>query len=1036
MRILHSSRITQHPAWSARRDRIRFRNGMTLGLGWGGLILAIAATGAIWYRFEGRGIVDPWLRDLLLSGRNTRDALPTLYVEIGSQEVEGLAAQRDEALRTGILRREGADRVTAHVRFQDRVLPVVVWLPEGSTDRWQEQRWSFEMDVQGGEALLDMGSFSARPLDDGPFLNEWLYAQHLRDSGILATRCSLVNVSLNGDDWGLYVLRDLLTTEWLESQGRAPGTIVRLDERLLWERRAQLVGEEVQGQDLTIDPIAGTFELAAFAQVEEGSAFQGEDGSQGSEQAGEARGLLRAFQERQLRASQVFDPELLGRYLAHANLWGARYGLMWYNARFYYNPSTSLLEPIGHDALPLTPAYALFLDLAQYDDLAVMDAYAREVARISQPGYLESFRAVYANEFERYEAVLAPGAQGSEAPWDLLARRQALLRAALHPPQTVRAYEESRDSHSELMVRVGNLLRYPVVLRQLQIGDARVDVRPDWIVEPRRAQSDDPRVVHWEAADRVVLRRVQGDVPRYVTLRIPVDALGQLLPDAAPLDSWTMQIVTHLVGVEEEVTVDVRRDPPPGLSTVIGRMSVPSNSPSVQDVLAKHPFLVPGDRPGMLGVKAGTWHVQGDLILPAGFGLEATQPVTLTFDRQAMFLVRGPLLLHGPQEGGIHLVPRGDHWAGLIVYGAGPQAVSSLTHVEIRAATGVRREGWTTTGAATFYESPVVLLRCRLVDSMAQDAIHLVRTRFEIVNTEFGNVSGDALDVDQAQGRIERCAFHDVLGNGIDVSGSRVDVQDSRLIRIYDKAIAAGEGSVVTVQGVHVADAGVAVAGTDMSQVQVHDLHMSQVWLAGLAAYLRELAYGSSNVRATRLVSEGDVSILALAQPGNSIAVDGVEVGSSAFDVEALHWREPAPSGVRVLSYRFGSDIRLLGYELDASPVESGEPLRLVLYWQALAEIEREYTVFVHVLDASGQLVAQRDSMPRDNTLPTTHWLAGRVIDDPHFLALPQDLGAGKYRIAIGLYHWVTGERLSIQRLDGEMLPDGVLFVEPPIEVG
>jgi hypothetical protein len=1032
MRILRSSRNTQRQAEGARRSRIRFRNGMARGWWWAGLILAIAAAGAIWYRSEGRGIVDPWFRGLILSGRNTRNALPTLYIEIGSREAEGLAAQRDEALRTGILRREDVDRVEARIRFQDRALPAVVWLPEGPTDRWQEQRWSLDVDVQGGETLLDMGSFSARPLDDDLFLNEWLYAQDLRDAGILATRCSLVTIFLNGDDQGLYVLRDLLTTEWIESQGRAPGAIVRLDERLLWERRAQLVGGEVQGQDLMVDPIASTFELSAFAQVVEESAFPGEGSSPNSEQASAALGLLRAFQERQLQASQVYDPEVMGRYLAHANLWGARHGLMWYNARFYYNPSTFLLEPIGHEARPLTPVYAPFLDLAQYDDLAIMDAYAREAARILQPGYLESFRAAHAAAFERYEAVLAPGAQGSDAPWDLLAQRQALLYAALHPPQTVRAYEESRDPDSSLAIRVGNLLRYPVVLRQLQMGDVRVDVRPDWIVEPRRAQSDvarvqsdEPGLVHWEAADRVILRRVQGDVPRYVTLRIPVDALDRLLPDGATLDASTLQIVTSLVGVEEEVTVDVRREESLGLSPAIDPMSLPA-TPSVQDVLAKHPFLVRGDRPGMLGVKAGTWHVQGDLVLPVGFGLEVTQPVTLTFDRQAMLFARGPLLLHGPQEGGIHLVPRGDRWAGMIVYEAGAQAVSSLTHVEIRGATG----------GATFYKSPVVLVRCQVVDSMAQDAIHLVRARFEIADTELGNVSGDALDVDQAQGRIERCAFHDVLGNGIDANESQVDVQDSHLIRVYDKAIAAVEGSAVTVQGVRIMDAGVAVAGADMSRVQVHDLRMSQVWLAGLAAYRRELAYGPSNVRATQLAPEGDVSILALVQPGNGMAIDGVEVESSAFDVEALHWREPGLSGVRVLSYRFGRDIRLLGYELDASPLESGEPVRLVLYWQALAEIDREYTVFVHVLDASGELVAQWDSMPRDNTFPTTHWLPGRVIDDPHLLALPQDLDTGRYRIAVGLYHWVTGERLPLHRLDGEPLPDGVLLVEPPIEVG
>ncbi len=423
-------------------------------------------------------------------------------------------------------------------------------------------------------------------------------------------------------------------------------------------------------------------------------------------------------------------------------------------------------------------------------------------------------------------------------------------------------------------------------------------------------------------------------------------------------------------------------------------------------------------------------------MLPQGFGLEATQPVTLTFGRESMLFATGPLRLHGPDGGGIHLVPQEDRWAGLIVYRAGSQAVSSLTNVEIRAAGGADLEGGIVTASATFYESPVVLDRCRVVNSRAQSAIHVVRARFEVAHTEFGAVSGDALVAQRAQGRIERCAFHDVLGNGIDAINSRVDVQDSTFLRVYDRAISAGEGSIAVVQDVRVADTGVAIAGRDVSQVQVHDLYLGQVWLAGLAAYRHELAVGSAQIEVTHIVSEGNVSILALAQPGHAITVDGIDVGASGLDVQTLHWRGESASGVRVLSYRFGEHIRLLGYNLDASPVESGEPMRLTLYWQGLAEIDQEYTVFVHLLDAAGQLVAQWDAMPRDDALPTTYWLPGRVIDDPHLLALPQDIAPGKYQLAVGLYDWATGERLPIQRLDGEALPNSVLWIEPHIEIG
>jgi hypothetical protein len=51
-------------------------------------------------------------------------------------------------------------------------------------------------------------------------------------------------------------------------------------------------------------------------------------------------------------------------------------------------------------------------------------------------------------------------------------------------------------------------------------------------------------------------------------------------------------------------------------------------------------------------------------------------------------------------------------------------------------------------------------------------------------------------------------------------------------------------------------------------------------------------------------------------------------------------------------------------------------------------------------------------------------------------LVLPPDLAAGSYRLAVGLYFWQTGERLPIAQLDGTQVPNGMLFLDPYIEIG
>lgn len=964
-----------------------------------GLALAIVTAAGLWYGVEGRVIAGLWFRDLGSSGRAAEEDL-ALQLKIGRREYKQMAERRQAALQSGGVGDEGDKLAVGTLRFHKQRLAAVVRLYEGPIDRLQENRWSFYIEVQDDSALFDMRAFSAQPIDLDSFLSEWWFAHSMREAGLLSDRCALVRLSVNGDDWGLYLLREALAEEWLASQGRDGGVIVGLDERSFWERQAQLGEGWVAGQTLLVDPLSSPPEQPAFAPMDETQVVQLGESLDDDGGADAALERLRAFLGGRVDISQAFDTALLGRYVAHANLWGARYGLIGPRA-WYYDPSTGLLEPIAHDAQPLAPAYASWMDLAQYEDPAVMEAYAREVARISQPGYVAALRAAY-------EAELGQGIRGEDALWEVVAERQALLADALHPPETVRAYQAHSESRSSLEIEVGNLVPYPVVLQQLVVGDRVLEIEPGWVV-------DSPKLVHAKAAGAVVLRGLQATVPRYLVLRV-----SGLAPDAPPV-----QVVTQLVGMEEQVAVDVLRGSP---------LAHAPNVPSVEAALAQHPFLERSEQHGFLTLKAGTWPVSGDLVLPSGVGLEATQPVTLTFEPEAMLFATGPLRLHGPDGAGIHLAPQQESWAGLFVYRTGPKALSVLHNVEIRGVRGVRLRDGSGGAGATFDESPVVLDHCQLADSLAADGLRLVRTHFEIAHTEFVGLSGDAVDVDRAQGRIEYGTFHDALGNGLDVSRGRVDVQESRFVRVHDCAISACNRSWVTVRDAHVADVGLALVSSDLSHLEASSVQVEQVWTAGLAAYRREQAYGQASLQVTQLVAD-EMPILALVQPGNDALLDGVAVEPNVFDVAALHWRDQGLSGVRVTNDRFGHEIRLLGYALNVSEVQVGGPARLVLYWQALSEIDREYTVFVHALDPLGQIVAQWDAMPRANEYPTTHWLVGRVVDDTHLLALPPGLAAGGYRLAIGLYNWQTGERLPIEQLDGTRVPDARLILEPPIEI-
>jgi hypothetical protein len=114
------------------------------------------------------------------------------------------------------------------------------------------------------------------------------------------------------------------------------------------------------------------------------------------------------------------------------------------------------------------------------------------------------------------------------------------------------------------------------------------------------------------------------------------------------------------------------------------------------------------------------------------------------------------------------------------------------------------------------------------------------------------------------------------------------------------------------------------------------------------------------------------------------------------------------------MSVTFGSQVSLVGY--DAQVLTSNDKpgtVALTLVWQALGEMDTDYTVFVHLVDGNGTQRGQHDSMPMNGAYPTTLWQPGEFVTDAHMLTLPPDLPPGDYGLEVGLYQVETGQRLA-----------------------
>ncbi len=123
-----------------------------------------------------------------------------------------------------------------------------------------------------------------------------------------------------------------------------------------------------------------------------------------------------------------------------------------------------------------------------------------------------------------------------------------------------------------------------------------------------------------------------------------------------------------------------------------------------------------------------------------------------------------------------------------------------------------------------------------------------------------------------------------------------------------------------------------------------------------------------------------------------------------------------APTQISLpLPVQFSETIRLEGYEVVNTRVKRGEALVVLLYWRASEKVYRDYTVFAHLVDSRGEVVAGYDSQPKQGTAPTSGWLPNQLFVDSVIMPVTSDVPAGTgYRLELGLYYLPTMQRAEI----------------------
>jgi len=864
-------------------------------------------------------------------GDRLENGLLTLSFNIPEDSAATLQSVRDRGMERGIIVQTDEDTVPATITATghggDGVpMAAEIRIKGDWTDHIDGDQWSLRIKLKN-ERLLGMRVFSIqRPMTRG-MMWEWLAHRAAGELDVLAPRSTFCNVVINGNANGIYFLEEHFSKEMVEAQGRREGPIVLWDESTHWSvllHKARVPSKNVHlPMSRTLGPAhaVGTSPVRAYGEkrlssieslnamllsaIDKMRALRAE-----SILGQEANGRLRALQAyadlQGQTIEQLVDVDRLARYHAMASLFQINHSLIWHNMRFYHDPLVDRLEPISFDNMPHEASMrepvpfrakslvAQFANSAQYyDGLYIW------MGRICSPEWLDAFLAKVQSELEVFEsALLAEGPLPDRLR--IAGMRQRLraqsvyLRKAIFPPDPVNFecfYELEDPGASNLtgtiVVDAWATTLTPVVIEAFRFSNGTE-------VAPAEALVDDALGAH-ARGEAVVLPRdgrsvsfrfgLDERLANLETAEQLKDAVRRAATDRGPLqlDVDVLYRAIAATEVREEVLSFRPRDPK--WTQLTGR----PKAPSLEELLADHPYLVHDRARGEVEFLPGTWDVDGDLVLPRGASLRLRTGTTLRFDQDAVLLSESPLLFEASPSGPIVLEPKEglESWKGICVLEA--DGASTWQNVVVRKTDAISRAGWILTGGITFYRSPITMRGVRIEGTIAEDGTNFFGTNFLLDGVTFDGCISDSFDGDFVTGEVRNCTFQNGLADGVDFSGSDVDVVDCRFIGMGDKAISAGEDSVVRVRGGIADGIAIGIAAKDRSRVVAEGMVIRNAENYALAAFIKKPQFGPSSMKVTGLTIEGSGLGDALAQTGCVLEIDGVAVPTQDLDVDKLY---------------------------------------------------------------------------------------------------------------------------------------------------
>ena len=427
-----------------------------------------------------------------------------IKIDINFEDYQKLAYKREESLHRGSLVSLKKDWVSAFITHKEKKYKAEIRLKGDLPDHWEkDEMWSFKIKIKGDNTLFGMKRFAIQSPDTRGYLNEYVFQKLLRYNKLISLRYDFIGVTINGRKQSIYALEENFDKLLIENNRFREGPIFQVEEEI--------------GTNHNKERLWGTIKPYQENKMVKNSILL--------KQFSRAKSLFELFRQRKIEPSQVFDLKKLSMLFAILDLTGNHHASHLDNLKFYFNPVTSLIEPIGYDNqlinhlkpngmigenIPITPKNISSFknNLGWYDilfsDKTFYKNYSQALEEISVDGYLETFFKDIKKELRKKTKILH-----KSYPWysfekakETLYLNQSYIKEKLKSePKLIQIhYKNFSEINPSLIFQYFNLHSLPIEILGISFNDSEI-IKLDSIILLQ------PKVDDWKTENQFTISK-------------------------------------------------------------------------------------------------------------------------------------------------------------------------------------------------------------------------------------------------------------------------------------------------------------------------------------------------------------------------------------------------------------------------------------------------------------------------------------------------------------------------------------------------